>query len=222
MTSVSARSHQPTTMAAANEPVPGEVSPLTEMHSGPIRKLRMKDRERVEKEEQLSVAEERLKLAEEETQNYRHQIDQMRQQVQQVEFTFRHQMAMYEKNAHDNWIKARIWEREIAEQSREAAHLKHRLEIMSKKRLPEGYRLHKPMSGRPGMQNPPQRDPGPGAAAVKNSSSGGKVSVEAGGPPPRAGPSGMPWGSGPPPLALHRWPVWPGPLPPPAPRGQSF
>ncbi|XP_058424844.1 transport and Golgi organization protein 1 homolog [Diceros bicornis minor] len=137
----------------------------------------MKDRERGEKEQQLSAAEKRLKLAAEETQNYRHQIDQMRQQVQQAEFTFRHQMAVYEKNAHDNWIKARIWEREIAEQSREAAHLKHRLEIMSKKRLPEGYSLHKPTSGRPGMQNPPQRDPGPGAAAVRSSSSGGKVSA---------------------------------------------
>ncbi|XP_058405617.1 islet cell autoantigen 1-like protein isoform X5 [Diceros bicornis minor] len=36
MASVSACPHQATTMAAANVPVPGEVSPLTEMHSGPI------------------------------------------------------------------------------------------------------------------------------------------------------------------------------------------
>ncbi|XP_058401212.1 testis-expressed protein 12 [Diceros bicornis minor] len=36
MASVSARPPQATTMAAANVPVPGEVSPLTEMHSGPI------------------------------------------------------------------------------------------------------------------------------------------------------------------------------------------
>ncbi|XP_058403990.1 serine/threonine-protein kinase DCLK1 isoform X2 [Diceros bicornis minor] len=37
MVSVSARPHQATTMATANVPVPGEVSPLTEMHSGPSR-----------------------------------------------------------------------------------------------------------------------------------------------------------------------------------------
>ncbi|XP_058421503.1 cytosolic carboxypeptidase 1 isoform X9 [Diceros bicornis minor] len=36
MVSVSVRPYQATTMAAANVPVPGEVSPLTEMHSGPI------------------------------------------------------------------------------------------------------------------------------------------------------------------------------------------
>ncbi|XP_058386927.1 diacylglycerol kinase iota isoform X8 [Diceros bicornis minor] len=38
MASVSARPHQATTMAAANVPVRGEVSPLSEMLSGPIRK----------------------------------------------------------------------------------------------------------------------------------------------------------------------------------------
>nr|XP_044602470.1 transport and Golgi organization protein 1 homolog isoform X4 [Equus asinus] len=121
------------------------------------KKLRMKERERVEKEKQLSSAEKKVKLAAEEMQRCKQQTDQMRQQVQQVESTFRHQIAVHEKNAQDSWIKARILEREIVEQSREAAHLKHRLEIMSQKRLPEGYRPYEPMLQRPGMQNPAQR-----------------------------------------------------------------
>ncbi|XP_058424857.1 collagen alpha-1(I) chain-like [Diceros bicornis minor] len=80
---------------------------------------------------------------------------------------------------------------------------------------------------RPGASPPPPPlDPGPGPAAPGSNGSSscpaeredqGQVSVEAGGPPPRAGPSGMPWGSGPP-LPAPQWrPVRPGASPPPPP-----
>ncbi|XP_070425036.1 transport and Golgi organization protein 1 homolog [Equus przewalskii] len=129
------------------------------------------------------------------------------------------QIAVHEKNAQDNWIKARILEREIVEQSRGAAHLKYRLEIMPKKRLPEGYRRHKPISGRPGMQNPAQRDAAPGSAAPRKDSgsrppeqaaaaaqqqAAGKRNVEARGPPPFEGPSGMASFMGLPFVSTHR------------------
>ncbi|XP_078307485.1 transport and Golgi organization protein 1 homolog [Panthera onca] len=75
-------------------------------------------------ENQLEATEENLKIANEEIYKYKQQIEQTREQLQQAELTFRHQIAVHEKNAQHNWIKTQIWDREMAEQSREGAHLK--------------------------------------------------------------------------------------------------
>ncbi|XP_053754354.1 transport and Golgi organization protein 1 homolog isoform X2 [Panthera pardus] len=91
---------------------------------------------------------------------YKQQNGQRQEQLQQTELTFRHQIAVHENNAQDNWIKPRIWEREMAEQSREVASLKHRQDGMEGKRLLEGYRRRRPMPGSPEMQNPPRRGKG--------------------------------------------------------------
>jgi len=91
------------------------------------------------------------------------QIEQMQDQLQEAELTFKHQIHVHEKNAQDNWIKAWIWEREVAEESRENTYLKYRLDIMEGKTLPEGYMRQEPMPGRREMQNTPQRDPESGA-----------------------------------------------------------
>ncbi|XP_058584819.1 transport and Golgi organization protein 1 homolog isoform X2 [Neofelis nebulosa] len=85
---------------------------------------------------------------------YKQQNGQRQEQLQQTELTFRHQIAVHENNAQDNWIKPRIWEREMAEQSREVARLKHRLDGMEGKWLLEGYRRRRPMPGSPETQNP--------------------------------------------------------------------
>ncbi|XP_041605458.1 transport and Golgi organization protein 1 homolog isoform X2 [Vulpes lagopus] len=61
------------------------------------------------------------------------QVQEMQEQLQESELTFRHQIAVHEKNAQDNWVKARIWEREIAQQSREKAYLKHRLGLLEER-----------------------------------------------------------------------------------------
>ncbi|XP_042835342.1 transport and Golgi organization protein 1 homolog [Panthera tigris] len=58
----------------------------------------------------------------------------------------------------------------MAEQSREVARLKHRLDGMEGKRLLEGYRRRRPMPGSPETQNP-----------------GGEDSVDPWGPPPLTG-----------------------------------
>ncbi|XP_043427933.1 transport and Golgi organization protein 1 homolog isoform X2 [Prionailurus bengalensis] len=106
---------------------------------------------------------------------YKQQNEQRQEQLQQAELTFRHQIADHEKNAQDNWIKPRIWEREMAEQSREVARLKHRLDEMEGKRLLEGYRRRRRMPGSPETQNPPRRgslaDPETDATSVSYSSS---------------------------------------------------
>ncbi|XP_044909118.1 transport and Golgi organization protein 1 homolog [Felis catus] len=88
---------------------------------------------------------------------YKQQNEERQEQLQQAELTFRHQIAVHENNAQDNWIKPQIWEREMAEQSRKVAHLKHRLDVMEGKRLLEGYRRRRTMPGSPETQNPPRR-----------------------------------------------------------------
>ncbi|XP_040322411.1 transport and Golgi organization protein 1 homolog [Herpailurus yagouaroundi] len=88
---------------------------------------------------------------------HKQQNGQRQEQLQQAELTFRHQIAVHEKNAQDNWIKPRIWEREMAEQSQEVARLKHRLDGMEGKRLLDGHRRRRPMPGSPEKQNPPRR-----------------------------------------------------------------
>ncbi|XP_044903376.1 transport and Golgi organization protein 1 homolog isoform X7 [Felis catus] len=123
------------------------------------KKLDAMDCELAAVKNQMATAEENLKIATEEIHKYKQQIEQRREQLQRAELTFRHQIAVYEKNAQHNWIKTQIWERAMAEERREAAHLKHRLDMMEGKRLLEGYMRQKPMPGRPQTLNPPRREP---------------------------------------------------------------
>ncbi|XP_032450862.1 transport and Golgi organization protein 1 homolog isoform X2 [Lynx canadensis] len=67
------------------------------------------------------------------------------------------QMALGEKVTQDNWLGARDLERAVAEQSREVAYLKCRLEVIQRQRLPEEFRRHKPMARRPDREIPPWR-----------------------------------------------------------------
>ncbi|XP_032450865.1 uncharacterized protein LOC115524822 isoform X4 [Lynx canadensis] len=69
------------------------------------------------------------------------------------------QMALGEKVTQDNWLGARDLERAVAEQSREVAYLKCRLEVIQRQRLPEEFRRHKPMARRPDREIPPWREP---------------------------------------------------------------
>ncbi|XP_077762972.1 transport and Golgi organization protein 1 homolog isoform X8 [Canis aureus] len=119
-------------------------------------KLKKTHYELVAKKNQLSATEKNLKVATEEIDKYKQQVQEMQEQLQESELTFGHQIAVHEKNAQDNWVKARIWEREIAQQSREKAYLKHRLGLLEES-LPERHRRQELILGRPEMQNPPGR-----------------------------------------------------------------
>ncbi|XP_005621528.1 transport and Golgi organization protein 1 homolog isoform X4 [Canis lupus familiaris] len=119
-------------------------------------KLKKTHYELVAKKNQLSATEKNLKVATEEIDKYKQQVQEMQEQLQESELTFRHQIAVHEKNAQDNWVKARIWEREIAQQSREKAYLKHRLGLLEES-LPERHRRQELIPGRPEIQNPPGR-----------------------------------------------------------------
>uniref|UniRef100_A0ABI7W5D5 Melanoma inhibitory activity protein 3-like n=1 Tax=Felis catus TaxID=9685 RepID=A0ABI7W5D5_FELCA len=121
--------------------------------------LDMTNCELVAMKNQMATAEENLKIATRDIDKCKQEIEQTREELQKAEFTFTHQIAVNEKNAQDNWIKTRIWERKMAEQSREVTRLKHRLDVMEGKRLLEGYRRWRPMPGSPEMQNPARREP---------------------------------------------------------------
>ncbi|KAM4797563.1 transport and Golgi organization protein 1 homolog isoform 1-T5 [Urocitellus parryii] len=182
------------------------------------KKLSQEEYERLEKEQQLSAADEKVVSAVQEVKNYKRRIEEMEKELQKTERSFKNQIAMHEKKAHDNWLKARSAERAIAEEKREAADLRQKLLEMTQKmavRQDEPV-IVKPMPGRPNLQNPPRRDPGcvpPHMNSSSRSSSPakvtneGKVHMAMKGPPPFSGVPfmGPPMGRPPPP------PIWYGP-----------
>ncbi|XP_034526190.1 transport and Golgi organization protein 1 homolog [Ailuropoda melanoleuca] len=106
----------------------------------------------------MADAEENLKVIKEETDKYKQQIGEMQDQLQEAELTFKHKIAVYEKNAAKNWMKARVWEQKIQQQIRENAYMIHRLHMMKGEMLPEGCMTQEAMRGRPEMWSPPWRD----------------------------------------------------------------
>nr|XP_044618604.1 transport and Golgi organization protein 1 homolog [Equus asinus] len=123
------------------------------------KKLSKEEFERQEKEQRLSVADEKVVLAAEELKTYKQRIEEMEDELQKTERSFKNQLAVHEKRAHDNWLKARAAERAIAEEKRESSNLRHKLLEMTQKMamLQEEPVIVKPMPGRPNMQNAPRR-----------------------------------------------------------------
>ncbi|XP_077899219.1 transport and Golgi organization protein 1 homolog isoform X2 [Ictidomys tridecemlineatus] len=161
------------------------------------KKLSQEEYERLEKEQRLSAEDEKVVSAVQEVKNYKRRIEEMEEELQKTERSFKNQIAMHEKKAHDNWLKARSAERAIAEEKREAANLRQKLLEMTQKMAvrQDEPMIVKPMPGRPNLQNPPGRVPlshngrfGPSPV------SGGECS-----PPLTAEPAGRP-----PPATLNR------------------
>ncbi|XP_078298956.1 uncharacterized protein LOC132677729 isoform X2 [Panthera onca] len=193
--------------------------------------LDMTNCELVAMKNQMATAEEDLKIATRDIHKCKQQIEQTREQLQKAELTFTHQVAVYEHNTQDTWIKARIWERKMAEQSREVARLKHRLDVMEGKRLLERYRRQRPMPGSPEMQNSARREPSAEAGVTPmshnnkqstNNTEKDKGSVDPWQPPPLTGSFCTPYSRGHPLIWAHPPPVpgsGPPRTPPPAPLG---
>ncbi|XP_076964481.1 transport and Golgi organization protein 1 homolog [Callospermophilus lateralis] len=154
------------------------------------KKLSQEECERLEKEQQLSAADEKVVSAVQEVENYKRRIEEMEEELQKTERSFKNQIAMQEKKAHDNWLKARSAERAIAEEKREAANLRQKLLEMTQKmamRQDEPV-IVKPVLGRPNLQNPPRRGP------LSHNGSFGPSPVSGGecSPPLTAEPAGRP------------------------------
>ncbi|XP_044089189.1 transport and Golgi organization protein 1 homolog isoform X2 [Neovison vison] len=110
---------------------------------------------------ELSAAKEKLKVTEDEMEKYRQQVEDMQHQLPEAELTFQSQIAVQERNAVANWMRARDWERRIVQQSRENAYLKHRLRMIDGEMLPVGPTRRGPMPGRPEFQKPLWQAPRP-------------------------------------------------------------
>ncbi|XP_044088835.1 transport and Golgi organization protein 1 homolog [Neovison vison] len=183
---------------------------------------------------ELSAAKEKLKVTEDEMEKYRQQVEDMQHQLPEAELTFQSQIAVQERNAVANWMRARDWERRIVQQSRENAYLKHRLRMIDGEMLPVGPTRRGPMPGRPEFQKPLWQAPRP--VPGMNSRTGPQkgpemptVSTGVGVFPHCPGPLCMPYHRGqnipgfpPPPPAPH-WGTW-GPRPHrvPPPHGLPF
>ncbi|XP_076697932.1 transport and Golgi organization protein 1 homolog [Callospermophilus lateralis] len=154
------------------------------------KKLSQEECERLEKEQQLSAADEKVVSAVQEIKNYKRRIEEMEEELQKTKRSFKNQIAMHEKKAHDNWLKARSAERAIAEEKREAANLRQKLLEMTQKMAMRQYEpvIVKPMPGRPNLQNPPGRGPlSHNGSFGPSPMSGGECS-----PPLTAEPAGRP------------------------------
>ncbi|XP_077892246.1 transport and Golgi organization protein 1 homolog [Ictidomys tridecemlineatus] len=125
------------------------------------KKLSHEEYERLEKEQRLSAADEMVVSAVQEVKNYKRRIEELEEELQKTERSFKNQIAVQEKKAHDNWLKARSAERAIAEEKREAANLRQKLLEMTQKMAMQQDEpmIVKPMPGRPNLQNPPLRGP---------------------------------------------------------------
>ncbi|XP_044089192.1 transport and Golgi organization protein 1 homolog isoform X2 [Neovison vison] len=103
---------------------------------------------------ELLAANKYLKITEEEMEKYRQEVEEMRNQLQESDLAFNHKIAVQERNAMANWMKARYWETRMMQQSKENAYLKYRLRMMKGQMLPVGSMRREPMRGRPELQKP--------------------------------------------------------------------
>ncbi|XP_044894490.1 transport and Golgi organization protein 1 homolog isoform X1 [Felis catus] len=194
--------------------------------------LDMTNCELVAMKNQMATAEENLKIATRDIDKCKQEIEQTREQLQKAELTFTHQVAVYERNAAENWIKTQIWEMKMAGQSREIARLKYRLVGMEGERLVEAYRRWRPMPGSPEMQNAPRREPSAEAGVTPmshnykqstNNAEKDKGSVDPWRPPPSTGRFCTPYPRGHRMISCAHPPPVPGSgpsrNPPPAPLG---
>ncbi|XP_045848692.1 transport and Golgi organization protein 1 homolog isoform X3 [Meles meles] len=92
---------------------------------------------------------------------YRQQVEEMQDQLQESKLTFNHKIAVQERNALANWMKARYWETRMMQQSRENAYLKYRLRMMEGEMMPGGSMRREQMPGRPELQKPVWQAPRP-------------------------------------------------------------
>ncbi|XP_044931157.1 transport and Golgi organization protein 1 homolog [Mustela putorius furo] len=103
---------------------------------------------------ELLAADKYLKVTEAEMEKYGREVEEMREELQESNLTFNHKIAVQERNALANWMKARYWETRMMQQSRENACLKYRLRMMQREMLPVGSVRRDLMPGRPELQKP--------------------------------------------------------------------
>uniref|UniRef100_A0A670HWU6 Transport and Golgi organization protein 1 homolog n=1 Tax=Podarcis muralis TaxID=64176 RepID=A0A670HWU6_PODMU len=124
------------------------------------KKLSQEEYERQEKDQKLSAADEKAVLAVEDVKKYKKRIDEIVEELQQTERSYKNQIDIHEKKAHENWLIARSAERALAEEKRENSNLRLKLIEMDQKIAAlQRPLIVKPTAGRPDHPAAPRRGP---------------------------------------------------------------
>ncbi|XP_051775386.1 transport and Golgi organization protein 1 homolog isoform X4 [Erpetoichthys calabaricus] len=121
-------------------------------------KLSQEEFERRAKEQKLSEVDGKALQAEEQLKIYKMRIQEIEEELQKTERSYKNQIAVHEKKAHENWLNARTAERALVEEKRETSNLRQKLvEVNDKLAALQRPGLIKPTPGRPDRQIPPLR-----------------------------------------------------------------
>ncbi|KAK3522557.1 hypothetical protein QTP86_023289 [Hemibagrus guttatus] len=146
-------------------------------------KLTQEELERHEKESKLSEVDGRALQAEEELNRLRQKVKEMQEEMQQNERSLKAEIAVQEKKAHENWLKARASERALIEERRECANLRQKIVECSDKMSDLEHALFK--SGPPDRHMPPlQRGDSYGPSPVSGGAPSPPLMIEDPGRPP--------------------------------------
>ncbi|KAF7694297.1 transport and Golgi organization protein 1 homolog isoform X2 [Silurus meridionalis] len=146
-------------------------------------KLTQEELERHEKESKLSEVDGRALQAEEELNLLRQKVKDMQEEMQQNERSLKAEIAVQEKKAHENWLKARASERTLIEEKRECANLRQKIVEFSDKMSDLEHSLYK--SGPPERHMPPlQRGDSYGPSPVSGGAPSPPLMIEGPGRPP--------------------------------------
>ncbi|XP_026146224.1 transport and Golgi organization protein 1 homolog isoform X8 [Carassius auratus] len=120
-------------------------------------KLTQEELERHEKESKLSEVDSKALRSEEEVRVLKQKIKDIEEEMQQNERSLKSEVAIQEKKAHENWLKARTSERTLVEERRESANLRQKLVEYREKIANLEESLFKLNSGPPDRHMLPQR-----------------------------------------------------------------
>ncbi|XP_026146225.1 transport and Golgi organization protein 1 homolog isoform X9 [Carassius auratus] len=165
-------------------------------------KLTQEELERHEKESKLSEVDSKALRSEEEVRVLKQKIKDIEEEMQQNERSLKSEVAIQEKKAHENWLKARTSERTLVEERRESANLRQKLVEYREKIANLEESLFKLNSGPPDRHMLPQRRAGDsyGPSPVSGGAPSPPLMMEGPGRPPSApvGRRGDPFGPRPP------------------------
>ncbi|KAL7872258.1 hypothetical protein SRHO_G00072410 [Serrasalmus rhombeus] len=162
-------------------------------------RLTQEELERREKETKLSEVDGRALQAEEELNSLRQKVKDMQEEMQQNERALKAEIAVQEKKAHENWLKARASERTLIEERRESANLRQKIVECSDRMSDLEHALYK--SGPPDRHMPPlRRGDSYGPSPVSGGAPSPPLMIESPGRPPSApvGRRNEPFGPRPP------------------------
>ncbi|XP_039546185.1 transport and Golgi organization protein 1 homolog [Pimephales promelas] len=164
-------------------------------------KLTQEELERREKETKLTEVDSKALRSEEELRALKQKIKDIEEEMQQNERSLKSEVAVQEKKAHENWLKARASERALVEERRELANLRQKLVEYRDKISDMEQSLFKHNSGPTDRHMPPpRRGDSYGPSPVSGGAPSPPLMIEGPGRPPSApaGRRGEPFGPRPP------------------------